>query len=219
MITLKGVTKKFGQVRAVHEASLTVKEGERVVILGHSGCGKTTLLRLIAGLERPDEGEIIIRDRLASSPSVWVEPIKREIGMIFQDLALWPHMNAMENVGFGLKASGGNKKALDEEIKEILKLVHLENKVTYYPRKLSGGEQQRVALARALAQRPKILLMDEPLVSLDFDLKEQMIKLILDLQRQFDITLVYVTHDRDAANYLNGRVVWMDHGRILLEKP
>lgn len=214
MIKLKNVTKKFGKISAVNDASFKIEEKQRLVILGPSGCGKTTILRLIAGFEKPDEGEIHIDGRLASNPQILIPANKRNIGMVFQDLALWPHMNVADNIGFGLENVFKDRQKRDEEIDNIIKLMHLKEKSSSYPAQLSGGEQQRVALARALIRRPQILLMDESLANLELELKEKLLRLIIDLQVQFNITLVYVTHDEYAAKVLAERVALMRQGRI-----
>lgn len=218
MIQLKGVTKKYAGVIAVSDVTMQIAKKERIAVLGHSGCGKTTLLRLIAGLERPDSGEIYINGMKANNPDIVLAPDKRSVGMIFQDLALWPYMTVSENVGFGLENAIPDKTKIDVCIKEALEMVHLRNKACTYPGQLSGGEQQRVALARALIRSPNILLMDEPLAHLDQKLKEEMISLIRDLQEYSNATLVYVTHDEYTARRLAGRVYVMNQGRIVHTK-
>jgi len=214
LIELKNITKRYNQLIAVDDVSLKIEERQRIVILGPSGCGKTTLLRLIAGFEEPDNGEIIIDESIVNNPKIKVSPQKRKIGMVFQDLALWPHMDVADNIGFGLESVFKHKAKIKEEIEVILRLVHLQDRSAAYPARLSGGEQQRVALARALIRRPEILLMDEPLVNLDFELKEKLMRLIMKLQLEFNITLVYVTHDEYMVKQLADKIVVMHQGRI-----
>jgi ABC-type sugar transport system ATPase subunit len=192
--------------------SLAVERAERVVLFGDSGCGKTTVLRLIAGLAVPDSGCVLINGSVvAESGRVLLEPEKRGIGMVFQDLALWPHMTVQQNLEFGLKARGIGRSERDVLVRQALALVRLEPRAAARPGDLSGGEQQRVALARALVIRPAILLMDEPLSSLDRESKEQMIREVVRLHEELQFTLLYVTHDRDEMSAIATRVVHMSH--------
>ena len=218
MIEVKNVTKRFNLTPALDDVSLNIEKNERAVILGHSGCGKTTLLRIIAGLELPDAGEIYLNRSLASNTRILIPPDQRKLNMVFQDLALWPHMNVNENISFGLENIIKDKIKRQEEIEKMLRMVHLAHKPRSYPHQLSGGEQQRVALARALIRKPKILLMDEPLSHLDVDLKENLLKLIMDLHQQFKMTLVYVTHDQIVAQRLADRIICMEYGKIVHAK-
>jgi len=177
------------------------------VLFGPSGCGKTTVLRLLAGLEAPDDGEIRIDGRVVARVGRnLVPPEKRDVGMVFQDLALWPHMTVRQNLMFGLNARGVPKREADVRVRELLERVGLEHRIGAKPHQLSGGEQQRVALARALVTRPSIVLMDEPLSSLDDERKRAIVSDLLGFQRQFGFTLIYVTHDRSEANMLAARV-------------
>lgn len=215
IISLNAVVKYFGQRLVVDNFSLSVEKGERLVILGPSGCGKTTILRLLAGFIAPDSGEIIIDEKLvAAKGKIINEPEQRNLGMVFQDQALWPHLTVRGNLEFGLKAGGINKIERNDRVNQILQLVKMENYSAAKPSELSGGQQQRVALARALVLDPKVLLMDEPLSNLDFELNTQLRREILRLQESVGFTLVYVTHDREEAYEIATSVVVMKRGRI-----
>jgi iron(III) transport system ATP-binding protein len=215
LLEIDNVFKSYGKAVAVNGVSLNIEKGERVVILGPSGCGKTTILRMVAGFIHPDKGRIAIDGfAVANNGKCLVEPENRQVGMVFQDLALWPHMNVYENLAFGLKAKKVSKKERRERIDEILEKVQMTPFRNAYPGDLSGGQQQRIALARALVMQPKILLMDEPLSSLDIDLNLLLRREILRLQEEFGITMLYVTHDRDEAFSLATRIVVMGRGRI-----
>lgn len=214
MIELKNIAKRFARILAVDNVSFKVEEGEHLSILGPSGCGKTTLLRLIAGLEIPDSGQILIDGEVVSSAQKIVAPNQRKIGMVFQDLALWPHMSVRKNIGFGLESERLSKRQREDKIKEILNLVALARHIDCYPSLLSGGEQQRVALARTLALEPKILLMDEPLSDLDLQLKEELQKVIVNLQQRLKITTIYVTHNQAEATSMADRIIVMNQGKV-----
>jgi ABC-type Fe3+/spermidine/putrescine transport system ATPase subunit len=199
----------------VDGVSLVVAAGEAIVILGPSGCGKTTLLRLVAGLEVPDHGEISLDGRqVARAGHSLVPPHDRQIGFVFQDLALWPHLTVKEQLAFVMESVGLEKTARDERAKEMLALVQIDTLATRYPHQLSGGEQQRAALARALVGRPRLLLLDEPFSSLDPELRHALRTELTRLQRTLAVTTVYVTHDREDARVLGDRVVAMRAGRI-----
>jgi iron(III) transport system ATP-binding protein len=214
-IELDGVSKTFGERVVLNDLSLGVEKAERLVLFGPSGSGKTTVLRLIAGLEVPAKGEIQIEDRIvASSGKNHVPPEKRDVGMVFQDLALWPHMTVQQNLMFGLTARRIQKREAEVRIREMLNRVGLENRMQAKPHQLSGGEQQRVALARALVSRPSILLMDEPLSSLEDERKRTIASDLLGLQSQFGFALIYVTHDRSEADMLASRVCQLRDGRV-----
>ncbi len=214
MIATSGLTKAFAGTRALDGVTLSVGLGETVVVLGPSGCGKTTLLRLIAGLEGADSGEIRIDGRSVASSEVCVEPRQRQVGMIFQDLALWPHMRVLEHVSFGL-ASGWLKRRRAVELGlAVLRWVDLEDHKDRFPHELSGGERQRLAIARALAPGYPYLLMDEPFSSLDPLLKDEMMTLLCRLREALRTTMVYVTHDLDEALNLADRILMMKQGRI-----
>jgi iron(III) transport system ATP-binding protein len=201
LIDVRGLTKSIGTRRILDAVSFTVSEGSILAVLGPSGCGKTTLLRTLAGLERPDGGEVWLDGRLASSgPRICIEPRDRGIGFVFQDLALWPHMTVFGNLEFGLKARNVSGRERAERIQETLALVGLADRALDHPTSLSGGEQQRVALARALVMRPRILLLDEPLTSLDVERRASLRAEIASLPQRFCLATVYVTHDpNDAA--------------------
>jgi ABC-type Fe3+/spermidine/putrescine transport system ATPase subunit len=215
ILEIGNVFKSYSKAVAVNGVSLNIEKGERVVILGPSGCGKTTILRMVAGFIHPDKGRIAIDGfAVANNGKCLVEPENRQVGMVFQDLALWPHMNVYENLAFGLKAKKVSKKERRERIDEILEKVQMTPFENAYPGDLSGGQQQRIALARTLVMQPKILLMDEPLSSLDIDLNLLLRREIVRLQEEFGITMLYVTHDRDEAFSLATRIVVMGRGRI-----
>ena len=215
LIKISSVSKYFNGQLALSDFSLQIENRERIVIFGPSGCGKTTVLRLLAGLIAPDSGSISINDEVvAANGRIIKEPDERNLGMVFQDLALWPHLTVKGNINFGLKAKGIPKIERGQRLREILKLVRLTDYTDKKPAELSGGQQQRVALARALALHPIALLMDEPLSSLDLELNIRLRKEILRLQEAAGFTLLYVTHDRDEALAIATRVVIMKEGRI-----
>ncbi len=210
------LTKKFGSVNAVDDVSFEVAKGEFLTLLGPSGCGKTTTLRCIAGLEEPDGGRISIAGSPVASPEagVFVEPDKRGLGMVFQSYAIWPHLSVFENVAYPLrekKYAKSDIRAKTERILELVKLTGLEDRSAT---QLSGGQQQRVALARALVYDPEILLLDEPLSNLDAKLRIEMRNEIRNIQKELDITYVYVTHDQEEAFALSDRIIVMNEGRI-----
>jgi len=211
-LTLQKVTKKYGNTTAVNKLDLHIREGELLALLGPSGCGKTTTIRLIAGLERPDAGEVKIGDKTVSSANTFIAPDKRGVGMVFQDRALWPHMTVGENISFVLStASVGNKKDRLGELLRVVKLQGFEDKM---PSKLSGGEQQRVAIARALASKPRILLLDEPLSNLDVVLRDELLSEIKNIHQTFGTTTVYVTHNPHEAFAIADKIVVMNNGSV-----
>jgi ABC-type Fe3+/spermidine/putrescine transport system ATPase subunit len=215
-VALRNVTKRFASHRALDDVTLTVAARESVVILGPSGCGKTTLLRVIAGLDVPDEGEIWLRNVQAAGPRRnLLPPYRREIGFVFQDLALWPHLTVAGNLQFVLDALKIPRAERSRRIDDALKLVRIDRFATRHPHELSGGEQQRVALARALVGSPRLLLLDEPLSSLDAELRAAMRSELARLQRTLALTTVYVTHDPEDAAVLADRVIEMRAGRIV----
>ncbi len=215
-VRIEHVFKRFGSVTAVNDFNLVVKDGEFVSILGPSGCGKTTTLRMIAGFERATEGEIYIGEQCVSSSlkGSFAPPEKRDIGMVFQSYAVWPHMTVAENVGYPLKIQKVEKSERERRVQEMLELVHLGEYGKRYPNQLSGGQQQRVALARALVAQPGLLLLDEPLSNLDAKLRESMRFEILEIQKKTGITVVYVTHDQSEAMAMSDRVVVMSMGVV-----
>lgn len=214
MIEINRISKSYNLLKVIEDTSLKIDDGERWVILGPSGCGKTTLLRLIAGFETPDAGTISIDGKIVSTPRENIPPYERKIGMVFQSLALWPHLTVFENVDFCLRPKIASKKERAKKIEEILELVNLNKYERFYPDKLSGGERQRVALARAIAPEPKILLLDEPLANLDFLLKEDLQNMIIRLQEKKQFTLIYVTHDEDEACIMAGCIGLVYKGRL-----
>ena len=215
-VRIEHIFKRFGGVTAVNDFDLVVEDGEFVSILGPSGCGKTTTLRMVAGFERATEGEIYIGEQCVSSSvkNKFVPPEKRDIGMVFQSYAVWPHMTVLDNVGYPLKIQKVAKEERTKRVKEMLALVHLDEYAVRYPLQLSGGQQQRVALARALVARPGLLLLDEPLSNLDAKLRESMRFEILALQKELGITVVYVTHDQGEAMAMSDRIVVMSRGVV-----
>src|ERR1700761_10793 len=209
-LRLKELTKLFGTTRAVDRVSMTIEPGSMVALLGPSGCGKTTTLRMIAGLVEPSAGEILLDDR----PITDVPVHRRNIGMLFQNYALFPHMSVAENIAFGLETRGIKGAAAKERVAAALQLVQLPEYGDRIPAQLSGGQQQRVALARALVVQPILLLLDEPLGALDKALRESMQVELRSLQRRLGITTVMVTHDQDEALTMADRIVIMRDGRI-----
>ena len=218
MIRIEHLTKRYatGDRPAVDDLSLDIPAGTFFTLLGPSGCGKSSTLRCIAGLERPDAGEIAIRDVtvFSSHRRINVPPHRRAVGMVFQSYAVWPHMTVHGNVAYPLKNLGKNRAEIDEAVRWALRLVGLERLANRPAPFLSGGEQQRVALARALVERPSVLLLDEPLSNLDAKLREGMRVELRDLQQKLGFTAVYVTHDQDEAFALSDVMAVMDRGRI-----
>jgi ABC-type sugar transport system ATPase subunit len=215
MIELRGVSKDYNGRRVINDMSLKVESGERVVLFGPSGCGKSTVLQLIAGLVIPNSGEVLINeDLVATAKGNLREPEQRGIGMVFQDLALWPHMTVSENIEFGLRAMRIPPNKRKGCVKEMADLVGLQDYLNSKPAELSGGQQQRVALARTLALAPPIVLMDEPLSTLDEALNLQLREEIMRLHRDLGFTLVYVTHNRDEAQQLGTRTIYLKQGRV-----
>jgi iron(III) transport system ATP-binding protein len=213
-IEIRDLYKRYRKVVAVNRIRLEVNEGEMLTLLGPSGCGKTTTLRCIAGLETPEDGDIVIDGRPMLSQGV-VPPSKRGIGMVFQNYAVWPHMRVLNNVSYGMKLQKISKTEIRTRSLQVLAMVGLEGLEDRYPSQLSGGQQQRVALARALVRNPKVLLLDEPLSNLDAKLREKMRFEIKSLVRRMGITAVYVTHDQAEAMVISDRIVVMESGNIV----
>jgi spermidine/putrescine ABC transporter ATP-binding subunit len=209
-VTLQGVSKRYGEAAALRAMDLEIVEGEFLTLLGPSGCGKTTTLRLVAGFIKPTTGRILFGgEDVTRKP-----PQHREIGMVFQDYALFPHMTVADNIGFGLVERRRDPKEIDSRIAELIQLIQLSGLERRYPSELSGGQQQRVAVARAVAHAPRVLLMDEPLGALDLKLREAMQAEIGRIQRQLKITTLYVTHDQREAMNLSDRIAVMKDGAI-----
>jgi spermidine/putrescine transport system ATP-binding protein len=209
-VRLRQVEKRFGELVAVRSLDLDVAAGEFFSIIGPSGCGKTTTLRLIAGFERPTAGMIEIVGRDVTG----LPPYRRPVNTVFQSYALFPHLDVVENVAFGLREARVPRPELRRRVKEAISLVQLDGRERARPRQLSGGQQQRVALARALVNRPEVLLLDEPLGALDLKLRKQMQTQLKDLQREVGITFIYVTHDQEEAFSMSDRVAVMDRGLL-----
>jgi ABC-type Fe3+/spermidine/putrescine transport system ATPase subunit len=215
-LRLVGVTKRYGSRAVVDRVSLDVTEGETVALFGASGCGKTTTLRLIAGLEEPDAGEIwIAGECVAADGKNLVPPGERGVGFVFQDLALWPHLTVAGNLDFVLSSAGVPKREKVERINEMLRLMRIDRFARSYPGGLSGGEQQRVAIARAIISHPCLLLLDEPMSNLDAELKTDLMAELKSLQSALDATTVYITHDRAEAEEGAARIMRMEAGRII----
>lgn len=214
VLDIQSVSKRYGSRSVVNGVSLNVEQGQFVSLLGPSGSGKSTLLRMIAGLIRPDGGSIRIGDDLVSGDGRNVPPEKRAIGMVFQDYALWPHMTVAQNIAFGLRIQRWARQRISERVSEMLALVRLDGMETRYPFQLSGGQQQRVALARSLATRPRLLLLDEPLASLDTQLRVMLRDELAVLLRQIGVTSIYVTHDQTEALEMSDVVVVLRDGHI-----
>ena len=213
-VELKGLSKLYGETAAVADVSLRIEHGQLVCLLGPSGCGKTTTLRLIAGFIEPSAGEIVVGGKVLSSPARTVPPEGRNMSMIFQSYALWPHMTVAENVAYGLRIRKLDKAIIDDKLKAILSTARLEALADRYPGELSGGQQQRVSLARALVVEPETLLLDEPLSNLDANLREEMRFEIRRLHDRYRYTTVYVTHDQAEAMTTADLIAVMNHGRV-----
>ena len=210
LVELRSLTKRFGDFVAIDDVSLTISAGEFLTLLGASGSGKTTTLRMIAGFEQPTAGEIWMEGQ----PIHLLPPYKRNINTVFQNYALFPHMSVWDNVAYGLRMRRVPKPDITERVGQVLEMVHLEQLARRIPRQLSGGQQQRVALARALVNRPKVLLLDEPLGALDLKLRKEMQLELKHLQTQVGITFVYVTHDQEEALTMSNRIALMRAGKI-----
>jgi spermidine/putrescine ABC transporter ATP-binding subunit len=210
ILEIQNVSKRFGNLVAVNDVSLSLKRGKLVTFLGPSGCGKTTLLRTISGFTEPDGGEIVLDGQKITG----LPPNQRDTAMVFQNYALFPHMTVAQNIGFGLRIRKRPKPQIDGEVERLLGLVQMEGLGNRKPHELSGGQQQRVALARALSLHPKILLLDEPLSNLDANLRVSMREEIRKLQRRLDLTIIFVTHDQEEAMSISDLLVVMDNGVV-----
>ena len=213
-VELRGLTKRYGPLAVVDDISLTIEHGRLVCLLGPSGCGKTTTLRLIAGFVEPSAGEIRVGDQVVSSPTRTVPPERRNMSMIFQSYALWPHMTVAQNVSYGLDLRKVDRDTIKRKLAAILATTHLDQLADRYPGELSGGQQQRVALARALIVEPQTLLLDEPLSNLDANLREEMRFEVRRLHDEYRYTTVYVTHDQSEAMTTADLICVMNGGKI-----
>jgi spermidine/putrescine transport system ATP-binding protein len=210
IIKLDNVEKSFADTVAVHPTTLTVEEGEFLTFLGPSGCGKTTLLRMLAGLEQPSGGDVYLEGRCVT----FLPPYKRDVNLVFQSYALFPHMTVEQNILFGLKMKKLPAAEQRRRLEEVLQLTRLTELKLRYPHEISGGQQQRVAIARAIVNKPKVLLLDEPLAALDLQLRKSLQLELKQLQHRLGITFIYVTHDQEEAMSLSDRIVVMNHGRV-----
>ena len=220
-ITLTNVTKQWGKFTAVNNLSLDIEDGSFITLLGSSGCGKTTTLRMIAGLETPTRGEIRFDDKImfSSEKNINVPAARREVGFLFQNYALWPHMTVVQNIAFGLETLKWKKSDIQARVDEMLGIMKIEPFAKRYPAELSGGQQQRVAIARTLAPRPRVLLMDEPLSNLDAKLRGEMRTELKRLHRDMKSTFVYVTHDQLEAMTLSTKICLMNEGNLQQYAP
>jgi len=209
MVRFKGILKRFGKVIAVEKMDFDIEEGSLVTLLGPSGCGKTTLLRMVAGLEEPTEGDILIKGKRVNDTPIH----KRNLGMIFQNYALFPHKNIFDNVAFGLKYRDVPKDEISEKVARALEMVRLPGVENRMPSQLSGGQQQRIAMARAIVIQPDVLLMDEPLSALDENLREEMRREVDNLQQMLGVTTIFVTHDQREALSMSDKILVMKSGR------
>ena len=209
-IEFRNINKSFGENKVINNFSIKIDSGEFVVLVGPSGCGKSTLLRMVSGLEAIDQGQILLNDKILND----LIPSKREIAMVFQSYALYPHMNVYENMSFGLKMENKNKNYIDEKVKEAAKMLQIEDLLERKPKELSGGQKQRVAIGRAITRNPKIFLFDEPLSNLDAALRSEMRVEISKLHKKINTNMIYVTHDQVEAMTLADRIVILNKGNI-----
>ena len=210
LLSLRHITKNFGEGDILRDISLDVHRGEFVTLLGASGCGKTTTLRIISGLEMPDEGQVI----LDGTDMTALPPESRPVNTVFQSYALFPHMNVEKNVAYGLRVRGADKHTIATRVQEMLELVQMQDFAKRMPAQLSGGQRQRIAIARALAPQPKLLLLDEPRGALDLQLRRQMQLELKRLQKKLGITFIYITHDQEEAVNMSDRIAVMRGGRF-----
>ncbi|MBN1423159.1 ABC transporter ATP-binding protein [Candidatus Fermentibacteria bacterium] len=209
-LQFEGISKAFGEVQALRTVTLSIRKGEIFSLLGPSGCGKTTLLRVAAGFERPDEGRV----RLDGEDITELPPNRRRVNTIFQNYALFPHLNVGENIAFGLRVAGRPRREVREEVQRMLRLVQMEDQVHKKPAQLSGGQKQRVAIARALINRPQVLLLDEPLAALDLKLRQRMLIELDMIHDEVGTTFLYVTHDQSEAMSLSDHIAVMNNGQV-----
>lgn len=209
-VRLEGITKVFGNTTAVAKTDLEIKDGEFLILVGPSGCGKSTTLRMIAGLETPTDGEIYIGDRKVTN----LEPKERDIAMVFQNYALYPHMKVFDNMAFGLRLRKIARKEIEARVKEAAEILGIAHLLDRYPKQLSGGQRQRVALGRAIVRQPQVFLMDEPLSNLDAKLRVQMRAELIKLHKKLKTTIIYVTHDQTEAMTMGTRIVVIKDGQV-----
>ncbi|WP_083682450.1 ABC transporter ATP-binding protein [Paenibacillus sp. FSL A5-0031] len=214
LLAASGLMKSYGSFQALKGISFDMREGEIISVLGPSGCGKSTLLQLVAGLSKPDGGQLKLGDEIIASPSVMMPPEKRGVNMVFQDYALWPHMNVFDNIAYGLHRSKMARADIQQRVQELLAMLHLEGLERRLPPQLSGGQQQRVAIARAIATRPKLMLLDEPLSNLDMRLRVEMRTEMAYLFRQLGMSVFHVTHDPEEAFAMADRLLILRNGQI-----
>jgi len=213
MIKLNNITHAYGSKTVLRDLTFDVEANRLTCLLGGSGCGKTTILRLIAGLEIPQNGNIVLKNKTVTEDGqILIPPHQRDIGFIFQDLALWPHFTVYKNIAFGLRER--KEKDVKETVFKMLDFFGLQEQAEKYPHQLSGGQKQSVAISRSLVLKPKILLMDEPLANLDVKLKRKILEHIKNLKRDFDLTIVYVTHDHKEAFAIADKIVVLNEGKI-----
>ena len=220
-IIINNLTKKFGDVVAIDNVSLRIEPGSFLTLLGPSGCGKTTLLRCIAGLEEPDGGEIYIGDKLVFSydKGISLPAGQRDLGLVFQNYALWPHMKVNKNITFALEIKKMTKNEMQERVKEALAEVQMEGYEDRYPREMSGGQQQRIVIARAMLREPKLIVADEPVSMLDASVRVEILKLMRALQESHGLSVIYITHDLSTVRYFCERVLVMYAGKIIEDAP
>ena len=211
VLILKGIEKSFGETKVLQGIDSHIAQGEFLTLLGSSGCGKTTTIRIVAGLETPDAGQVLLDGEDVTDK----EPYQRNVNTVFQNYALFPHMNVEENIGYGLKLKKKSKQQIHEAVMEALKLVQLEGYEKRMPSELSGGQRQRVAIARSIVNEPKVLLLDEPLGALDLQLRRQMQLELKRLQKKLGITFIYITHDQEEALNMSDRIAVMKDGRFV----
>ncbi len=212
ILTCQSITKRFGSIVAVNDLDLELRHHEFLAILGPSGCGKSTALRMIAGFESTDSGRITLQNKQVSGPNCLVPPQQRNLGMVFQDLALFPHLSVAQNIMFGLN---GSKETKQKRLKQMLELIGLQDSAAKMPHMISGGEQQRVAIARALAPSPELILLDEPFSSLDYQLRVQLRKDIRNMLRKEQVSAILVTHDQEEAFIFADQMIVIHQGRVM----